>query len=215
MLLVPIHRQNSLPIEGTPPVDFTLHSHPYHDFPTIVSHVHPRFVLCNAGPKILQDYDVWKEQGVRKEDMPKVSDIWLAWSKTVDRVKPNGKAFFLNPRNDDPDAGDDDSVHTTSHRVTRNSTKRKFPEQQGSPTPAPKSSKHQKLADDGTWIDDETLREFDQQSSTHVGEMKSKKQLILDWLNGVSTTGVKENVKGNKNTLDEFMTFPGAFLEHF
>ena len=214
MLLVPIHRQNSLPIEGTPPADFTLHSHPYHDFPTIVSHVHPRFVLCNTGAKVLQHFRVWSKQGVRKQDMTKVADIWLAWSMVVDRTGQEGQAFFNNPHDGGPDIDDNNSEHTTSHRRVLRKRKQ-VPEQQGSPTPAPKSSKQQKLANDGTWIDDETLREFDQQTSTHFGEMKSKKQLILDWLNGISSTGVEENVKGNKNPLDMIMAFPGAFLEHF
>ena len=146
--------------------------------------------------------------------MVDVLDIWNAWRKKVDRVQPNGKAFYLNPSNDDADADDNDSLHTTNHRVLRK-RKIEFPEPRGSPTPAPKSSKQQRPADDGAWLDDETLHEFDQQTSTHVGEMRSKKQLILEWLNDVSTTVVKESVKGNKNALDVTMAFPGAFLEHF
>jgi len=98
----------------------------------------------------------------------------------------------MNPKNDDPDIGDDDSVRTGNHRVLR---MRKHPEQQSSPTPAQKSSKQQRLADDGACLDDKTLREFDQQTSTQetstrVEEMKSKKELVLK---SVSTTGVKES----------------------
>jgi hypothetical protein len=190
MLNVPIHRQNSFPTdEDKPPLDFSFYPHPYDDFPVIVSHVHPRFVICNTGAKLLSSTawpeDVWNL---------KIQNIWKTWSQPVDRSQLDGQVLsFLNCKNDDPDGGDHDSVHTSTRRVLCNSLKRKRSEQQGSPTPAPKSSKQQRLADDGTWIDDETLREFDQQSSTHVGEMKSKKQLTLDWLNGVSTTGVKEN----------------------
>jgi len=211
MRLVPIHRQNSPPTdEDTPPLDFTFYPHPYHGFPVIISHVHPRFVICNTGSKLSSTE--WPADG-RADDMIKILNIWKRWSQVVNRSQPAGQAFINNSRDDGSDFGDDNSEHTTSHR--REPRKRKLPEQQGSPTPAPKNSKQQRPADDGAWLDDDTLREFDQQTSTHVGEMGSKKRLILDWLNGVSTTGVKENVKGNKNALDVIMAFPGAFLEHF
>ena len=212
MLHVPIHRQNSLPTdENEPPVDYTFYPHPYHNFPVIVSHVHPRFVICNTGAKLLGPTD-WPVD-LLNLDMLKIQGIWKAWSQLVDRSKPDGQAFVNNPYNGDPDFGDNDSLRTSSHR--QELRKRKGPEQQGSPTPASKSSKKQRPADDGTWLDDDTLHEFDQQTSTHAGGMRSKKQLILDWLNGVSTTEVKESVKGNKNVLDVIMAFPGAFLEDF
>jgi len=137
-------------------------------------------------------------------DIVKIQNIWKAWRQIIDKGQSKGKSFYMGPRNDDPDIGDDDSVRTGNHRVLR---KRKLPEQQGSPTPAQKSSKQQRLADDGAWLDDETLREFDQQTSTHVKGMKSKKELVLEWLNGVSTTGVKES-----SSLDVTMAVAGALL---
>jgi hypothetical protein len=196
--------------EDAPPLDFTFYPHPYHDLPVIVSHVHPRFVICNTGSKLSSIE--WPADG-RADDMIKVLNIWKRWRRAVNKGQPAGQAFLNNPRNGGSEFGDDNSEHTTSHR--RELRKRKRPDQQGSPTPAPKSSKQQRHADDGAWLDDDTLHELDQQTSTHVGEMGSKKRLILDWLNGVSTTGVEENVKGNKNALDVIMAFPGAFLEHF
>jgi len=203
MLCVPIHRQNSLPIEGAPPVDFTLYSYPYHNFPTIVSHVHPRFVLCNAGLKIVQDYDTWEKQAVRNDDIANVFDIWTAWCKQVRPTLQGAKAFFNNPHNGGSDLGDNNSEYTTNHR--RELRKRKLPEQQGSP--APKSSKRPRPADDGAWLDDETLREFDRQASTRV---EDKKQLILEWLTVISTTAVKEDVESNDNPLDVITAIQGA-----
>jgi hypothetical protein len=126
----------------------------------------------------------------------------------VDQTGPEEQAFLNIPPNDRPDIADNDSAHTGSHRAVLR--KRKLREQQGSPTPTPKGSKRQRLVDDGTWIDDGTLREFDRQTSMLIGEMKSKNQLILDWLNGVSTTGVKENLETNNNTLDMTMAIEGA-----
>ncbi len=38
---------------------FTLHFYPYHDFPTIKSHVHPRFIICNSGSKLEDDLFSW------------------------------------------------------------------------------------------------------------------------------------------------------------
>lgn len=184
MLLVPIHRQHSPPIQGKPPVDFTLHSHPYPEFPTIVSHVHPRFVLCNAGAKVVEDFEVWAKQGVPESVIRKVACIWTAWTKEVGRKRIEERAF-LNRRHDNPDADDNNSERTANHRVASSALKRKLPEHQGSPTPAQKGSKRQKLADGGGWLDDETLREFDQQASMHVEERRSKKQLVLNWLNGL------------------------------
>jgi hypothetical protein len=189
MLHVPIHRQNSPPIDkNEPPVDYTFYPHPYHDFPVIVSYVHPRFVICNTGAKLLGPTD-WPVD-ILNLDILKIQNIWKIWSRLVDRGQPDGQAFVNNPYNGDPDFGDNDSLRTSGRR--RELRKRKLPEQQGSPTPAPKSS--QRLADDDAWLDDDTLREFDQQTSTHFGKMRSKKQLILDWLNGVSTSRVQENV---------------------
>ena len=189
MRLVPIHRQKSPPSnDDKPPLDFTFYPHPYHDFPVIVSHVHPRFVICNTGAKLIGPTD-WPADG-RAVDMLKVLNIWRRWSRAVDRGQPDGQAFYMNPRNGNSDVSDNDSVHTSTHRVLRNSLKRKFPEQEGSPTPAPKSSKRQKQGGDGTWLDDETLREFDQQTSTHVEAIRSKELLILEWLDGIDN--VKE-----------------------
>ena len=168
--------------------------------------------MCNTGFKVKNAHKVWIKQGARKQDLSKAADIWLAWSERVSD-RPEGQAFLNNPLNGDRYVGDNDSVHTDNHRVFRSGVKRKILEQQGSLTPAQKSSKYQRLAD-STWLDNETLREFDQQTSTHVEEMKSKKELVLDWLNGVTITGLKEYIKGDHDALDETMALPGAFLEH-
>jgi hypothetical protein len=206
MHLVPIHRQTSRPTnEDEPPLDFTFYPHPYHDFPVIVSHVQPRFVICNTGAKLIGSTE-WPENVMSLVHVIKVLNIWKRWSRVVDRGQPDGQAFLNNPRNGGPDFGDNSSELTTSHR--RELRKRKFPEQQGSPTPAPMSSKQQRLVDDGTWLDHRTLREFDQQTLTHVEAKRSKKQLILDWLNGF------ENLESNDSALDVTMVTPSALLEH-
>ena len=42
----------------------------------------------------------------------------------------------------------------------------------------------------------------------HIEAMRSKKQLILDWLNGI------DNVKSNDSPLYVTKAFQGALLEH-
>ena len=148
MRLVPIHRQNSPPTnEDEPPLDFTFYPYPYHDFPVIISHVHPRFVICNTGAKLIGPTE-WPENVMSLVHVIKVLNVWKRWSRVVDRGQPDGQAFLNNPRNGSPDVGDNSSELTTSHR--QELRKRKFPEQQGSPMPTPMSSKQQRLVDDGT-----------------------------------------------------------------
>src|SRR5260370_31118251 len=84
MWKLPIHRQKSPPRDPPTAEDFTYYPYPYHDFPTIESHVHPRFVICNGGPKLLRDLLDWqKEHETSKDDLTKVLLVWTAWKETV------------------------------------------------------------------------------------------------------------------------------------
>ena len=130
MRLVPIHRQNSIPTdEDAPPLNFTLYTYPYvHNFPTIVSHAHPRFIICNAGAKLASNLDVhiWSKQGDWLEEMTMINEIWNAWSKVVDQDQPDGRAF-VQTKPSNHNISDSDSQHTTRHR------ERKGLEEQSSP----------------------------------------------------------------------------------
>ena len=58
--------------------------HPYHDFPTIVSHVHPRFVICNSGSKLEADVFKWQMQyKAHQDDLAKVQAIWNSWRMAI------------------------------------------------------------------------------------------------------------------------------------
>ncbi|KAK7678590.1 hypothetical protein QCA50_018462 [Cerrena zonata] len=54
MLDIPILRQDQLPAPGTAasPNMFTIHTHPFTTLPPLESHVHPKFVILEAGRKL-------------------------------------------------------------------------------------------------------------------------------------------------------------------
>lgn len=82
MKSVPIHRRDeTLPIS---PNAFQKYVHPFEGFPKIVSHVHPRFVICNAAQKLgsLKVLDAFAggEAGGLRSALLKVSHIYERWS---------------------------------------------------------------------------------------------------------------------------------------
>ncbi|KAH9077105.1 hypothetical protein EDB83DRAFT_2311708 [Lactarius deliciosus] len=166
MQKIPIRRQNStlpsdLPTPTEPPAEnFTYYHYPYHDFPTIKSHVHPRFVICDSGPKLYGHWFEWKkEHEAREYDIGKVSDIWYSWTK--DRAAPTGGSTKTTSDGGNPDIKVNSSQKTTSHRVRRNMRlTRKAAGEQGS-------------------LDYETL---DQRTSSRNGRGFQKNAWIQDWL---------------------------------
>ena len=194
MWKIPVHRQE-LPPPAPPmqPVqEFTYYPHPYHEFPTIESHVHPRFVICNSGSKLSDDLLDWqKVHETSKDDLLKVLLIWIAWNKTV----PSGEFVKKLLERVSPEIEDGNSQRTASHRVLRSTrSKRKAPVEQASPTP--KSSKQRALQDGGVWLDDDTLHEFSRQASSHGGLAIPKNQWIQDWLKGFSDSKCIAEVQG-------------------
>ncbi|KAH9178294.1 hypothetical protein EDB89DRAFT_1930442, partial [Lactarius sanguifluus] len=174
---IPIHRQKPPPSDSPmrpPPKDFfNYYLYPYHDFPTIESHVHPRFIICNSGAKLVQV-------------------IWNSWRQAV--LTPE----FLEktPEGGDPDIEDDSSEKTTPRRAHLRRTPRQRKAAGGQDSPAPKSSKQQTLQDSGIRLDGETLHEFDRQSSSHNGLTNPKNQRIRDWLGGFSDSKCMAEVNG-------------------
>ena len=184
---IPIHRQtfpSSQQSLRPSACDFTYYPYPYHGFPTIVSHVHPRFVICNSGSKLEADVFQWQFQyEAHKYDLAKVQAIWNSWKMAI----PKGPFVTRIPVDDEPDIKDDDSHKTKPRRICRlGSTrpKRKGPEEQHSPTP--QSSKQRKLMDNDMWLDDETLHDVDKQMPCDFSHIGSKDQFILDWLTKIT-----------------------------
>jgi len=80
---VPIHRRDeTLPIS---PSAFEKFVYPFEGFPTIVSHVHPRFVICNAALKFGDTEALYAfagaEHGELYDALLKVTHIYEGWSK--------------------------------------------------------------------------------------------------------------------------------------
>jgi hypothetical protein len=164
--------------------DFTYYPYPYHGFPTIESHVHPRFIICNSGSKLDRAKELFKWQKSYEmstiADLARVQDIWNSWRRTV----LTDEFLRMASKGGDPDIRDDNS-QKTSYRVLRSTLpKRKAPGEQASPTP--KSSKQRALQDGGAWLDDDTLHEFDRQSSSQDDHKIPKNLRIREWLSGFS-----------------------------
>src|SRR6266702_1138422 len=89
---------------------FTHHLYPYHDFPTIKSHVHSRFIICNSGSKLKDDLFSWgKAYETRKDDLTKVQVIWNSWKHAA----PTGEFVKKTSEGGDADIKDDNSQKTT------------------------------------------------------------------------------------------------------
>ena len=198
MLGIPIHRQKFPPPDPPmrpPAEDFTYYPHPYHGFPTLESHVHPRFIICNSGSKLDSAKELFKWQKEyeisTRDDLARVQDIWNSWR----RVVPTREFLRMTSRGGDPDIRDDNSQKTTSYRVLRSTRpKRKAAGEQASPTP--KSSKQRTLQDGGAWLDDETLHEFDRQTSSQDDHKIPKSLRIREWLSGFSDSKCMAEVQG-------------------
>lgn len=83
MRQVAIHRR-AQSIEISSASAFKTYVYPYEDFPTIVSHVHPRFVICNSGQK-LKGYDkivaFAKGDAQLGQRLTTVSRLYHHWTK--------------------------------------------------------------------------------------------------------------------------------------
>ncbi|GLB35617.1 hypothetical protein LshimejAT787_0211820 [Lyophyllum shimeji] len=235
MRMIPIHRQANPPaianpINNQPPPqpplpakdDFTFFVHPYDDFPVIASHVLPRFALYDAGRKICGNLAVGyrKQHPALRQQLDKVEKIYEAWTKELDDGAPDVDAF-LNGGGDDSSQGDhgkDDEFGGNDANSDRTGKGRAYPARKrpdtddGSPGGSKRqrqgySSKQQRLVEDGTaWLDDVTLREFDQQAS--LGEKSDcKEHFVLEWLTGVGKEGdvgnTKEYPKGDDKELKD------------
>jgi len=80
---VPIHRRDdALPIS---PNAFEKFVYPFEGLPTIVSHVHPRFVICNAALKFGNIKTLYafagRKEGKLHDALLKVTRIYEGWSK--------------------------------------------------------------------------------------------------------------------------------------
>ncbi|KAF8880888.1 hypothetical protein BD779DRAFT_1547656 [Infundibulicybe gibba] len=102
MRRVPIHRQVTHPSEWThvKASDFTFLGFPFAEF-TVISHTHPKFVICNAGQKLTTDENDIAYKGAHPGSadlFDKVAAIYRAWTSPVDRAA--NEAFFQDGSDD-------------------------------------------------------------------------------------------------------------------
>jgi len=106
MRSVPIHRLVSHSNLGAPPPTdaYVYFAHPYSMLDPFISHVHPRFIICDAGRKLKEGgaslafaFSRLHPTHVRVLEM--VVDIWTAWTTVADN--PDFKTFITKPSTDD------------------------------------------------------------------------------------------------------------------
>jgi len=194
MRQIPIHRQKDPPPDPPmqpPAEDFTYHPYPYHGFPTIESHVHPRFIICNSGSKLDHGMVKWFKGNEMKtvlDDLAMVYDIWNTWKGLV----PTKEFFTKTSKRGDLDIRDDNSQKTASYRVLLSTR-----------------------PDGGEWLDDETLHKFDRQTSSQHDHKIPKNHQIREWLRSFSGSKCVAEVQGeleSDGNSDDAMTGGGGML---
>jgi hypothetical protein len=105
----PIFRQNVIP-EGRRllPEDMAVHTYPYDKLPILQSHLHPKFVLINAGSKLVD----LKTALINKifEDFPitrKVVELYQAWTRPITDNNVDNDPSYNPPHVSDVDDSDD------------------------------------------------------------------------------------------------------------
>ena len=140
---------------------FVTHVYPFTGFPTITSHVHPRFVLYNTGSKLSGARSVAYGRA-NPQLLPTFRDviaIYKAW--TSSRIPEDFYSEDLPPNTRLEDAYLDNK---TSPRRIPFGKKRSAPQAQGTPTRKSKRAKTGGGKDCG-WLDDATLTELDHDRS--------------------------------------------------
>ncbi|GJJ06489.1 hypothetical protein Clacol_000681 [Clathrus columnatus] len=148
-----IHRQNGIPDPDARPAasDFTTHVYPFNDMPLLQSHVHPRFVILEAGRKLAINIDLLPDLSNTYPDLRRIAQIYTAWT----RVPPSGAKddeTYGGPsggKGNGGGGGGGDDADTDGGRRLRNGKKRPYPDMggRGSPTPGSKHVKYTNLGE--------------------------------------------------------------------
>ncbi|KIM36087.1 hypothetical protein M413DRAFT_31988 [Hebeloma cylindrosporum] len=204
MATVPIHRQ-TLPIaetdsqmgSPTPPTPlgadaFTLHTHPYTTLGHLQSHIHPTFVIFNAGMKLAQ-----MDKATLCEFLPndrvllcKIIKIYTKWTRPLDESRPDVQSFFQGRTR-----VTDDGIASCTSQLT--ATKRLIPNRMTHYYSRKRYRKHGKrpVSGDAVWLDDETLRELDPVEPSPRRAWKNKKTWIRRWVEHVEESSPGEIVQ--------------------
>ncbi|KAF8869661.1 hypothetical protein BD779DRAFT_1681849 [Infundibulicybe gibba] len=198
MRRVPIHREEppEQPRDYVLADDFTFLPFPLYNGQKFKSHIHPKFVICNAGQKLdghgLSDFlTIYPFDSV---DLNKVFNIFRAWTTYVTGTE----AIIDFQQSGDPDdPGGAQSQSSSQQTKMRRVFNRKRPApSRGGGSPTPQQGKKQKQGgqDSSSWmLDEKTLCELDTKSSGHVGGGPGKGERIALWADQVAGLAGRED----------------------
>ena len=202
---VPIHVQRSKEDandnESNGEVDFNLedafvcHIHPFHGFPVIKSHVHPRFVICNSGGKLKKSVFLQVQyrslNPSRRNALDQIKEIYESWTEPDIIPKEFIDAGALHQEKPSDDPPDD----KTEPRRLRSHTKEKrtFPPLAGDGSSKPSKRPKSGGANDSAWLDDATLGELEPDQSPKKA-WHDKVAWIQSWVGQVPMDATVEEI---------------------
>jgi len=146
---IALHRQNIVPAPDTPlsADDFTTHTYPFATLPLMTSHLHPKFVILEAGRKLetLETNNVAELIG----NYPSLGDVVVLYGAWTRAVPSNAMVdrTYNNPDEDDGSDNDDEEDNNNDEDYKDNRSQRtshgrygsrRWCAPHGSPTPSSK-----------------------------------------------------------------------------
>jgi len=179
---------------------FKLHFYPFSDLPTITSHVLPHFVICSLGLKMQKAHIEYIDPAspIYAHDRQRINNAFAVFSLWFRNIPPESN-FHLEPLLPTDDGDDNNSTYTKQGRLDREGYDRVLRQRQGAATsPSSKSSHNRQRMGgldecDGLWLDDETLRELDNDAST-AKRLKQKMESVAVWVFGISESKFNPDV---------------------
>ena len=142
---------------------FITHTYPFHQFPIIESHIHPRFVIYDAGKKLISGsaalsfFEVHPDLKVTLKKVVRLFRCWTAVRSRDDFLKAG--RLRDKPEDNWPDD------QTEPRRLPNPTGKRTFSPLEGDGSPKPSKRPKSGGDQDCAWLDDVTLGELDPDQS--------------------------------------------------
>jgi hypothetical protein len=174
------------------PDTFSSYYHPFDDFPTITSHIHPHFVICNIGLKMSNTSNVLaflvaNAIGAKNETViEKAIKVFRKWTEDI----PVDSGFYHDHLPTGRDGDDNNSTCTKEGRMDTRAFCQSLHKRAPPTSPSNKSSHSRKRARAGpedsnvTWLDDETLRMLDEDASPKK-RWKRKRESVSAWVSTI------------------------------
>jgi len=200
---VPIHVQHSEEdANDNADFNFVCHMHPFHQFPLIKSHVHPRFVICNTGGKLKDSVYLagrYKSFNPSREDaLDQIREIYESWTDLdIPREFTHTGALHQDKPSDDfPDN------QTEPRRLRLRKEKRIFSPLAGDGCPKPRKRLKSGGANDSAWLDDAPLGRLDPDRSPKKA-WQDKVAWIQSWVERIPTDATVEEIPMDIEVVDK------------